>query len=181
MTTAATSQLAECIDTLKQAGEQALAQPNVDGFIEIERYLGQVASMVREKQQAMWSREAKTAIRHLENQEPLTPEDKDVIRAFIVSDAEHYVDQENNYQDWLNEFRRLIGELVTCVNTVDRNSIGVMRGILKDANRLVPDIRNYLEEQQRIRKFDLTQGELDSQTCKLLARVLKDQHTSDSR
>lgn len=181
MTTAATSQLAECMETLKKAGEQALSQTNVDDFVEIERYLGQLASMVREQQQAMWSREAKVAIRHLENQEPLTAEDKDVIRAFIISDAEHYINQENNYQDWLNEFRRLIGELTNVCHRIDRESIGVVRGILKDANRLVPDIRNYLEEKQRIRRFDLTQGELDPQTSKLLARVLKEQLTSDTR
>ena len=181
MTTAATTELADCIATLKQAGENALTNPHVDDFLEIERYLGQLDSMVRETQQAMWSREAKDTIRRLERQEPLTPQDHDVIRTFIVSDAEHYLDQENNFGDWLNEFRRLIDEMGKRANTVDRESIGVLRGVLEDANRLVPDIRNYLEEKQRVQKFDLTQGDLDKQTCQLLARVLKEQLTSSNR
>ena len=181
MTTATTTELADCIATLKQAGERALTNPQVDDFLEIERYLGQLESMVRETQQSMWSREAKDTIRRLERQEPLTPQDHDVIRTFIVSDAEHYLDQENNFGDWLNEFRRLIDELGKRANAVDRESIGALRGVLKDANRLVPDIRNYLEEKQRVQKFDLTQGDLDPQTRELLARVLKEQLTSSNR
>ena len=181
MTTAATTELADCIATLKQAGENALTNPHVDDFIEIERYLGQLESMVRETQQSLWSREAKDTIRRLERQEPLTPQDHEVIRTFIVSDAEHYLDQENNFGDWLNEFRRLIEEMGKRANTVDRDSIGVLRGVLKDANRLVPDIRNYLEEKKRVQKFDLTQGDLDTQTRELLARVLKEQLTSKNR
>lgn len=139
MTTAATTELADCIATLKQAGENALTNPHVEDFLEIERYLGQLDSMVREQQQAMWSREAKETNRRLERQEPLTPQDHDVIRAFIVSDAEHYLDQENNFGDWLNEFRRLLEEMGKRANTADRESIGVLRGVLKDANRLVPE------------------------------------------
>ncbi len=181
MITAATTELADCIATLKQAGEHALTNPHVDDFLEIERYLGQLESLVREQQQAMWSREAKETIRRLECREPLTPPDHDVIRTFIVSDAEHYLDQENNFGDWLNEFRRLIDEMGKRANTVDRESIGVLRGVLKDANRLVPAIRNYLEEKQRVQKFDLPQGDLDKQTCQLLARLLKEQLTSKNR
>ena len=103
MTTAATTELADCITTLKKAGENALTNPHVDDFLEIERYLGQLESVVRETQQSMWSREAKDTIRRLECQEPLTPQDHDVIRTFIVSDAEHYLAQENNFGDWLSE------------------------------------------------------------------------------
>ena len=181
MPTAAPSKLAERFEVLKESGEFALENQTVEDFIDIERQLGDIEATLRELQQSMWAREAKQTIRRLEKNEPLTPVDRDLIRTFIVSDAEHYLAQENNHRDWLGEFRRLLGEMSRRVNTVDRDSIGALRGVVKDAVRLVPDIRNYLEEQRRVERFDLTQGDLDPQTRGMLARILKEQLTNPSR
>ena len=181
MPTAVTSKLTECIEALKQTGEFALNNPTVEDFIDIERQLTTIEAMIRELQQEMWASEAKATIRRLEKNEPLTEIDKDVIRTFIVSDAEHYLTQENNFYDWAREFRRLLGELVRRAHVVDRASIGDLRGVMKDAIRLVPDMRNYLEEQRRVDRFDLAQTTLDSQSRTMLARILKEQLTSPSR
>ena len=181
MPTLTTSQLAESVETLKQAGEFALESPSVEGFIEIERRLTGLEAVVREVQQSMWTKEAKATILRLEKDEPLTPTDRDVIRTFIVSDAQRYLALENNFRDWLNEFRRLLGEMARRMNTVDRDSIGDMRGVVKDAMRLVPDIRNYLEEQRRVERFDVAQDALDAQSRTMLARILKEQLSSPNR
>ena len=181
MPTLTTSRLAESVETLKQAGELALQNPTVEDFMDIERRLSGLAAVIREVQQSMWAREAKATIRRLEKDEPLTATDRDVIRTFIVADAQHYIALENNFHDWLNEFRRLLGELDRRVNTADRDSIGDMRGVVKDAIRLVPDIRNYLEERKRLERFDLAQDTLDTQSRTMLARILKEQLSSPNR
>ena len=181
MPTATTSKLAECIESLKEAGQSALDNPTVEDFIDIERQLSTIEAMIRESQQGMWASEAKATIKRLEKNHPLTEIDKDVIRAFIVSDAEHYLAQENNFHDWLREFRRLLDELARRAHVVDRHSIGDLRGVMKDAVRLAPDIRNYLEEQRRVDRFDLAQTDLETQSRAMLARILKEQLTSPSR
>ena len=181
MPTLTTSQLAESVETLKQAGELALQNPTVEDFIDIERRLNGLEAVIREVQQCMWAREAKATIRRLEKDEPLTATDRDVIRTFIISDAQHYIALENNYHDWLNEFRRLLEELGRRVNTADRDSIGDMRGVVRDATRLAPDIRNYLEERKRLERFNLAQDTLDVQSRTLLAHILKEQLSSPNR
>jgi len=55
------------------------------------------------------------------------------------------------------------------------------RGVLKDAIRLVPDIRNYLEERRRVEKFEVALHTFDATSRNALARLLTEQLGSDSR
>ena len=81
---------------------------------------------------------------------------------------------ENNYQDWVHELDRLLGEIAKRMNAVDRNSVADLRGLMKDAMRLVPSIRNYLEERDRIDRCQHALESLDYRSRELLARILKD-------
>ncbi len=176
-----TDQLNDTMQGLKEAAASALAHESVEDFESFERYLSEVDGFVREVQQSAWAVEAKTTIRRLEKGDPLTEQDHDLIRTFLVSDAQRYLAHENNFQDWLTELHRLIDDLGKRVNTVDRHSIADLRGVLKDAIRLVPDIRNYLEEKRRVEKFEQAQSTLDKSSRDLLVRVLREQLRSTTR
>lgn len=181
MTTVATDQLSETIQNLKGAAEAALANETADQFSDFEKYVNEVEAYVRETQQAFWADDAKATVKHLEKGEPLTQADRDAIRTFLVSDAERYLQHENNYGDWKRELQRLMDDLVRRSHVVDHDSIGDLRGVLKDAIRLVPDIRNYLEERERVEKFDRALSTLDAPSCQMLARLIKEQLRSSSR
>jgi len=175
MTTVDTNQLAETIHSLKEAADSALGNQSVDDFEAFERYLNQVEAYVREVQQSLWANEARATIRRLEKGDPLNEADYELIRTFLVSDADSYLKHENNYQDWVGELERLIADLDRRVEMVDRQSIADLRGVLKDAIRLVPDIRNYLDEQRRVERFEQSLKSLDADARKMLLRLLQDQ------
>jgi hypothetical protein len=181
MTTVATNELSEAIQELNEACTAAIAGNEVDAFANLETYISNVESYVRETQQALWASEARDAIERLQKREPLTATDKEVIRAFLVSDAEHYVAIENSFPDWIAELKRLTAELTKRAGAIDRESVAEMRGVLKDAIRLVPDIRNYLDEKLRVEKFDNALKTLDGAACDMLARLMQEQLTSDTR
>ncbi|MGD2108124.1 MAG: hypothetical protein PVI86_01905 [Phycisphaerae bacterium] len=181
MPVAAIDELTQTIQDLKQASDTALSQENAEAFSDFEKFVNEVEAYVREVQQSMWADQAKRAIKALEKGDALSGEDRDVIRTFLVSDAERYVHHENNYGDWKRELQRLMDDLVSRANVVDRDSIGDMRGVLKDAIRLVPDIRNYLEERQRVDKFQQALNTLDQQSKDMLARLMKEQLKSAKR
>lgn len=181
MTIADTDQLVETVQGLKEAATSALTNESVDDFEAFERYLNEVDAFVRETQQSLWADEARATLRRLEKGEPLNKQDSDLIRAFLVSDAQSYLTQENNYNDWLNELKRLVNDLSKRVNTVNRENIADLRGVLKDAIRLVPDIRNYLDEKRRVEKFEQALGTLDKPSRDMLVRLLKEQLRSSSR
>ena len=181
MTMVDTDQLVETVQGLKEAATSALAHGSADDFEAFERYLNEVDAFVRETQQSLWANEAKATVRRLEKGDPLNQQDHDMIRAFLISDAQSYLAHENSYNDWLNELKRLVDDLCKRVNTVDRETIADLRGVLKDAIRLVPDIRNYLDEKRRVEKFEQALGSLDKSSRDMLVRVLREQLRSHTR
>lgn len=175
MTTTATDHLAESIQHLKDAAQSALNNESSEEFTSFERYLNEVEAYARELQQSKWADEAKATIRRLERNEPLNETDREVLRAFLVSDAVAYLHHENNFGDWVHELGRLLKELEKRADRVDRDNIVDIRGILKDAIRLAPDIRNYFCEKRRVEKFEQAMRTLDQNSCQLLHRLLSEQ------
>ena len=175
MPTLDTVDLTAVAEAVRDASNLALQADSAEDFELIERRINELEAVIREQQQSMWANEVKQAIRHLEDDQPLSDSDLEVIRVFLVSDAEHYLAQENNYNDWVHELQRLLDETVSRVGTLARESIGELRGVLKDAIHLVPDIRNYLDERRRVKLFERGLDNLDRQTRSTLAQLLKDQ------
>lgn len=166
--------LQDIVSDLTQATGEALKHRTVSDFVALERQLAEVEAQVREVQQSLWSREAKAAMGHLEGGSPLTPADIEVIRTLFISDAEHYVRLENNVPDWCRELERLIVDVARRVNTVDRTNIAELRAVLKDAQRLVPDIRQFLEEKARIERFEQGLASPDPSARKMMAKILRE-------
>lgn len=181
MSVTATDQLTDTFNALKHAVDTALTNQDAQDFAAFEKYLNDVAAYAREAQQAMWVDEAKHAINKLEKGEPLVETDFDVIRTFLISDAEQYLAVENNYGNWQKELKRLANDLQQRAKTVDRDSIAELRGVLKDAIRLVPDIRNYLEEKERVAKLNHALNALDQSSRDMIANLMRDQLRSDNR
>jgi signal transduction histidine kinase len=181
MTMVDTDQLVETVQGLREASQSALAHESAEDFEAFERYLNEVEAFVRETQQSLWSNEARATIRRLEKGDPLNEPDMELIRAFLISDAQRYLAHENNYNDWLKELRRLVDDLCKRVNTVGRETIADLRGVLKDAIRLVPDIRNYLDEKRRVEKFEQALETLDKSSRDMLVRVLREQLRAHNR
>ncbi len=175
MTMVDTDQLVETVQGLKEAATSALVNESADDFEAFERYLNEIDAFVREIQQSLWADEARATLRRLEKGEALDNHDSDLIRAFLISDAQGYLAHENNYNDWLNELKRLVDDLCKRVNTTDRETIADLRGVLKDAIRLVPDIRNYLDEKRRVEKFEQALETLDKSSRDMLVRLLREQ------
>lgn len=181
MTQVHSDELVETIQELVENAKAALETETVERFTDFEKHINEVEAYVREVQQEMWRDQAKAAIKTIERGEPLTEADKEVIEAFLVSDADRYLKLENNFTDWKYELERLLEELTRRARMADRNNIADLRGVLKDAVRLVPDIRNYLEERSRVEKCKTALGHLTDPSRKLLAHLLREQLSSPKR
>lgn len=181
MTTITTDQLTETIHSLKDSAAGALKQQTLEQFEALESYVAEVDVYVREVQQGLWANEARGTIKKLEKGEALDACDLDLLRVFLVSDAERYLAVENNYADWIAELRRIMEDLVRRAETVDRHTIADLRGVLKDAMRLIPDIRNFLDEKQRVTKFEQAINNLNEGSRKMLIKLLSDQLASSKR
>src|SRR4030042_6565224 len=113
--------------------------------------LATAKNQIREAIQDLTGPQMEAIIKKLENGEPLTQEEKDYVRSWIIGDAEGYTRVENHLQAWLQEFRALKnavktyeGQEVTVQNLVN------LHAILEDAVRVAANIEGFLEKKERI-------------------------------
>ena len=91
---------------------QAMKQAQADNTSESYGYVA--TELVKSKNDIRQAIEQATAgavaaiIGKLENNQPLTDAEKQTVKLWVVGDAEGYVKMENNFQDWLQEYRRLM-------------------------------------------------------------------------
>lgn len=163
------------IDTLRLTVEAAIRDRSTEDMELVERQISKLDAQVRESQQSMWVVEVRAAIRRLENNEVLSEADLEVVRTFLISDAEQYLALENNYEEWVDELYRLIDEVAHRSENLNRDNIAELRGVLRDMSRVVPDIRNHLDEERRVLLFHNAVRTLDSDARRSLARLLRDQ------
>ena len=178
MPTLETLDLSNAAEALGRAAERALGTQSADEIELLEQQLNQFEAGVREVQQGLWAGEAEAALRQLEAGQPLSEDNREAIRAFLISDAQSYLEAENNFAEWITELRRLMKEIARTARLADRSGVAALRGVLKDAIRLVPDIRNYLDERRRVELCNQGLENLDQQSRTTLARLLRDQLTS---
>ena len=145
--------------------------------------LNKCKNIVREEFQRETSAQIKAVIRKLSGQEPISDQDMGLIKLWIVGDAEGYTKMENDFQDWLDEYERLRTTLNDYENKeCTAEDLLKRHGILQDATRVNYDIANFLEQKDRIQKFDsATTGSLDKDGREFLARILSDKLNSPDR
>lgn len=136
--------------------------------------LSEAKNNVREELQQKTSSEIRQIIDKVQSNKPISPKEIDLIKAWIVGDASGYSKMENNFQDWLSEYKRLEEALSTCEKQdCTPDDLMKIHGTLEDAIRVSYDIANFLETQDRIKKFEAAVSDgLDDNERDLLVRVL---------
>jgi hypothetical protein len=136
--------------------------------------LSEAKHIVREEAQKRTSAEIKKIIDKLRANEGVSTEEIALIKMWIIGDAIGYTKMENNFQDWISEYERLRDSLARYENKdCSSEELLKLHGMLEDATRVSYDIANFLEKQDRIKKFESAVGDgLDNDERNTLVRVL---------
>jgi hypothetical protein len=136
--------------------------------------LSQAKNFVREEAQKKSSPEIKRILKKLQSDEQLSAGEIGLIKAWIVGDAAGYTKMENNFQDWISEYERLRKSIDAYENKdCSFDELLTLHGILEDATRVSYDIANFLENKERIRKFESAVGDgIDAREREILVNVL---------
>jgi hypothetical protein len=177
----ALNELANVVNGLKSLVNKAIASDSAESFETLSQQFGRLESSLRERHQLELRERSKAAIARLQKKSPLSGEDEAVIRALVVGDAEFYLKNENNLKDWLNELERLGGEMQRLAGDASEAGLANLRGVVKDAVRLVPNIRNYMEEKARLDRFNHALANLDDDNRELLVKLLREMQESPTR
>lgn len=153
--------------------ENALANMSNDAFQQVGSVLSNNKNDIREALQKETSTEIKNIIDHLKNKRTISTEELELIKLWIVGDAESYIKMENNFQDWLQEFKRLETVLKEYDNKeCSPNDLFKLHGILQDAIRISYDIANFLDNKERITKFEKAASDVSNIDADVLVRIL---------
>lgn len=164
----------EILKELAESMGRVLETRDAEEFHRLSGVLQNRRSAVREKIQEMTSEGVKKIIEKLSEKESLTDEEMGLVKLWIVGDAESYSKLENNFQDWIKEFKRL--QAVLKEHEADPEEIPALfqlQGILADASRIAVDIGYYLEMNESVRRFEAATADPSLMYTDLIVQILK--------
>ena len=170
------------MDSLASIGHlirDAVVNASADKFSEAGMELVQARDQINAEVKEHTAKAMKSVIQKLERDQTLSAEEKDLIRLWIVGDAEAFTKNESDFQEWLEEFRRL-GEAIANMDRMP-DSISEMldlEGSLEEAVRLAGDLQFFLEEKERVTHFLQAIQNLSESEAKMMADILKEKLSS---
>jgi hypothetical protein len=169
----------ESLAGIAQIIANSASSPSADTLSQAGMELVKARNAIREELQKLTAGAMKPIIHKLRKNEPLSVEEKGLVEMWIVGDAEGYTKMENDYREWLEEFRRLgrvIGDQATVPSALPE--ILNLYGSLEDAVRLAADIQFFLEEKGRVDRFQQAIQNLSASDAELLANILQEKLAS---
>jgi hypothetical protein len=134
----------------------------------------ELGDYLRECIQGMTTTEIKGIINKLKKGILLTSQEQENLKLWMVGDADYYVRLENNYTDWQNELKRLMGEINALdLKAPDIVDLSKLRGLLQDAMRTVADILFYIQQKERVSLFEEASTVIDAEERDILIRLLE--------
>ena len=172
----------EPLKGMSQAMKQAQADNTSESFGYVATQLVQSKNGVRQAIEQATADAVAVIIGKLENQQPLTDAEKQTVRLWVVGDAEGYVKMENNFQDWLQEYRRLMEIIADWEGkTGSVQELVEVHGLLEDAIKVADAVAHYLEDRERVARFENAMRTLNAEDNKFIAGMLKSMLESPER
>ena len=164
----------QIIGKLNEDYRATVKSGNGEAYSKLSSILGELEQYLREYMQDLSGEDVKRVMKKLKNGEPILPADFDLIRLWLVGDADYYIQQENNLNDWNKELARSIDLINTCnVDHPDLTTVSRFRSILRDASRVVADILYYAQQKDRLNKFTESTQDIDAEERAILIRLLE--------
>ncbi|HEX6142781.1 MAG TPA: hypothetical protein VFZ01_08695 [Geminicoccaceae bacterium] len=171
----------EILDEVASYGRSFHERTDEGAYHRMSLTLAALEDDLREVVQAATRDEMTAVIGKLESDAELTPDELRLIRLWMVSDAEFYVQMENDYRDWLAELNRLVGVVdMLRSQRLTPEIAGRLSGTIRDAIRVIGDITYFKEQERRIGDFERATARLYSEDKRTLARILRQKQRSAS-
>ncbi len=170
----------QLLQGVSQSMKGVSGDSSADDLTRVSSELVQVKDKVREKLQAATAGDISTILEKLDKQELLTPAERDLVGFWLVGDAEGFTKMEADFSDWQGEFRRLTDMVESYAGQDDSpQNLVEVHGVLEDAIRVAADIAFFLEEKDRVERFNAAINNLTPDDAKFLAEMIRSMITRD--
>jgi hypothetical protein len=172
----------EYLKGMSQAMKQAQAGNTSESYGYVATELVKSKNNIRQAIEQATAGVVAAIIGKLENNQPLTEAEKQTVKLWVVGDAEGYVKSENNFQDWLKEYGRLMDVIAAWESkTGSIQELVEVHGVLEDAIKLADAVAHYLEDRERVARFENAMTVMNAEDNKFIAGMLKSMLTSPER
>ena len=163
--------------------EKGLQNKDVESLELIKTPIEELHDHIRESIQASLRGPITELIRKLKRDEPLSGEDIRAIEKWVIGDAEHYTEIENNFQDWIKECERLSNLLAGYDNpdlNQDESQLFKLNAFLTDLEFTIDDVIRYIDSVDRIKRFreSIGTGNISPEEKKWLVELIEQQLVS---
>ena len=165
------------INELLEAAAQTFRDENESRYERVQALINDLEGLAREAFQAKLDDMYWPILAKLEEGQPLTAAEQDILELLMVGDAKYYLRSEQDVELWRNELKRQVEELKKqqALGLDEIDSLMRIRAICREALRVVPDMAYYFREKERVRKFDdMTRSAIDVETRRSLANLIKE-------
>ena len=136
--------------------------------------LAGLSDELREQIQAATAAQVTPLIGVLKADGPIEAKELELIRFWLVGDAEYYVKTENDFPTWLTELDRLLGVLRQLRSeAVTPPTMARMEATVRDALRVAGDVAFFQAQQERVRSFQRATTQLNREDKQTLAQLLE--------
>jgi DNA-binding FadR family transcriptional regulator len=172
----------EYLKGMSQAMKQAQADNTSESYGYVATQLVQSKNAIRQAIEQATAEAIAAIIGKLENNQPLDEAEKQTVKLWVVGDAEGYVKMENNFQEWLAEYRRLL-EIIAAGEgrTGSVQELVEMHGVLEDAIKVADAVAHFLEDRERVARCAKALSNLTAEDNKFIAGMLKSMLASPHR
>jgi hypothetical protein len=175
--------IADKIKIINENLKKGLQNKDVETLELIKNPIEQLHTHIRDSIQASLREPITNLIRKLKKNEPLSGEDIRAIEKWIIGDAQHYTEIENNFQDWIKECERLGNLLAGYANpdlNQDETQLFKLNAFLTDLEFTIDDVMRYIESVNRINRFreSLGSGNIGEDEKKWLVDLIEKQLVS---
>jgi DNA polymerase I-like protein with 3'-5' exonuclease and polymerase domains len=172
----------EYLKGVSQAMKQAQADNTSESYGYVATQLVQSKNGIRQALEQATAETIAAIIGKLENNQPLTDAEKQTVKLWVVGDAEGYVKMENSFQDWLEEYRRLLDIIADWEGkTGSVQELVEVHGVLEDAIKVADAVAHFLEDRERVARFENAMSNLNAEDNKFIAGMLKSMLASPDR
>ena len=173
-------EIAATLRTIAAARAGLAASAGEDHFQHLSVALAKLQERLREEVQSATQTEIAAIIATLDTGADPSPTQLDLIRLWVVGDADQYVRLEGDYQTWLAELDRLVGELTrgqgAALTVADLSKLAALA---RDAQRVLADIEYFKQEEARVQRFEQAAKGLTADDKRTLATMLRQKLASD--
>ena len=163
----------QIISKLNEDYQATIKSDSGDRYSRLSTILGELDQYLREYLQDLTGDDVKLVIKKLRGTDPISAYDLELIRLWLLGDADYYLKYENNFKEWRRELQRVMDDINGCnVDNPDVTSVAKLRSLFRDASRVVADIFYYAEQKDRIEKFNESTQDIDDDERAIMARLL---------